>query len=701
MDPDNSASPSQPPDVGITAGQRAIALGAQVDALLAAGEDRALCQLVAVAFAERSDAGDLPEVAALISALSDEVLAAYPKVLLELARACDAEARVRLRYRLLDRAEALAVVGPEGEAFALALEAERIADLARDFLADQVEARFAVLDRTLETERAHSRPTFATTLMTEAKSRASHALGRVLSWRGDPLSLTRAEDALQVAAGAARALGRSEWRAQSLLTLGYSVYFERGEEIRGVARLQEGMDLLPVGHPRRAGIGTFLAEVLVRSHTGTGALPLLEQIRFEAAETGDQRSLGYAAWIMALLSAELGDAAATLEWLAEAERHPGDWFEHSTGGEFMAEAAMSAERIGEPGVADRYLARAVERADADGFAEVAWFASGMINARRGDPVRAIADLTRLLDEPWFPPRDLWLVWLHLALARLRSDDEQGAGQDAARGFEAASALVGPGRAAPTAADLPALLSRLEADLVRRLGPIAAAAGSVVAAALQPANPRVRLFGGLAVSVGGTAVAVPQGRPAQLLILLATARMSIPIDVAIDELWPEVTGDVGRRRMRNVLTRIRASCGELVARNGESLLLAPGTEVDVTEFERACDRADRARPGEKASLAAAAAALYREDLLPEAAYAPRVLRLKDQLEYRAIGLLEVVATAAERSGRYDDAARALGRIAELDPYDEDVVLRGADMLRKAGRPDQAALWLERAERLLQE
>ena len=681
----------------MTPGQRAIALGSQLDELLAAGDDRAVCQLVAVAFAERTDAGDLPEIAALISALPEQSLTHYPKVLLELARACDAEARVRLRSRLLDRAAALPLAGADGEAFRLALEAERIADLARETRADETEARFALLSATLDGAPG-SDSIFAATLYREARARSSHALGRVLSWRGDPLSLAAAEDALQVAIGAARALGRSEWRASSLLTLGYAVYFERGEELRGFARLREAMDLLPVGHPRRAGIGTFLADGMVRTHIGEQAVPLIEEIRAEAAETGDQRSLGYAAWILGLLSAERGEPAATLEWWTEAERHPGDWFQHSTGSEFLAEAAIALERVGEPAAADRYLARAVERSVADGFPEVAWYASGLINARRGDTTSAIIHLTKLMDEPWFPPRDNWQLWLNLALAKLRDGDESAAAQDAARGFEAASVLVGPGRAAASMAELPAVLSRLDADLVRRLGPLAAGAGSSIAAALQPAHPRIKLFGGLGVTVGGSSVAVPQGRPAQLLVLLATARVSIPIDVAIDELWPEVTSEVGRRRMRNVLTRLRATCGELVVRHGDSLLLDPGTEVDVTEFEQACDRADRATGAEKATLAAVAVALYRPDLLPEAAYAPRVLRLRDQLEYRAIGLLELVADAADRAGRYDEAARTLSRVADLDPYDEDVLHRVAHLFRKAGRTDQAKVWLDRAERL---
>ena len=673
-----------------TAIERAARLGAGVDAHLDAGRTAELCDLVAAAFAERSDAGDLAEIAALISALGDDVLRGRPRVLLELARACDADARVRLRSRLLDRADGLRDTAVAG--FGWALAAERIADLARDTHADDVEERFALLRAELGDARS--------VLADEARARSAYALGRVLCWRADPVSLARAEDILQTAAGVSRLLGRTEWRAQAQQTLGYSVYFQRGEEVRGAVQLREAMDLLPVGHPRRAGIGTFLAEALVRSHHGDAATPLLAELRVEASHTGDQRSLGYIAWIMALHCAERGERAATLEWLADAERHPGDWFEHSTGSEFLAEAAVCTERVGEQALADRYLDRAQQRAESDGYPEVAWFATGMINARRGDPAVAVQMLLQLLDEPWFPPREAWSAWLHLALARLRAGDEASAAADAERGFEAAGALVGPGRAASTPSELPDVLNFLEPDLVRRLGPLAAAGGSAVAQALRPAGLRIHLFGGLAVSIGGTTVAVPQGKPAQLVILLATARVSVPVDLAVEELWSEVPGDVGRRRLRNVLARTRAACGELILRSGEALSLTPGTEIDVTDFERACVRVDRAAPHERVALAHAALELFREDLLPEAAYAPRVLRLREELTRRAIRLLSLVATA-EEPGRPDEAVRMLARIAELDPYDAATLERGAGILRRAGRVEQAGQWQERARRLLEE
>src|SRR3978361_185403 len=73
---------------------RAARFGERLDALLADGRTVEMWDLVAAAFARRADAADVPEVAALVSALPDSVLTARPRVLLELARSCDAEGRV-------------------------------------------------------------------------------------------------------------------------------------------------------------------------------------------------------------------------------------------------------------------------------------------------------------------------------------------------------------------------------------------------------------------------------------------------------------------------------------------------------------------------------------------------------------------------------------------------------------------------------
>jgi hypothetical protein len=59
---------------------RAARFGERLDALLADGRTVEMCGLAAAAFARRADAADVPEVAALVSALPDAVLTARPRV---------------------------------------------------------------------------------------------------------------------------------------------------------------------------------------------------------------------------------------------------------------------------------------------------------------------------------------------------------------------------------------------------------------------------------------------------------------------------------------------------------------------------------------------------------------------------------------------------------------------------------------------
>jgi DNA-binding SARP family transcriptional activator len=673
-----------------------VVLGERLDLLLANGQVGEACELVAASFADRQDAGDLPEIAALVSAFPDDVLAAHPRALLELARACEADARVRLRFRLLDRAERLsgegAFFGADSSGLKLALRAERIADLARDSQADTTETRSKEL--MVDIEESLGGPD--SELVQEALARMLYAWGSVLAWRGDAASATAAEAHLLRSAGAARALGRTQWRAQALQSLGYAVLFERGEEERAELRMREAIALLPLGHPRRAISMTFLAEAFVRSHRGGDAPLILDEVRAEASLTGDQRALGYAAWIMAILTAEQGEAAETMEWLAEAERHPGDWFDHSTGIEFLAEAAASAERVGEIAAADAYLAQAQGRAEAAGRGEIVWFARGMIAARRGEPANAIKDLTRRLDAEYLPPREAWVTWLYLALARLRAGDRVGASQDAARGFAAAAALVGPGRATSSVAQLPEVITRLEPDLSRRLAPLAAMAGSATAARVQPASPRVRLFGGLSVRVGGQPVVVPEGRPALLVMLVAISDGPIQVDFVVEALWPEVPADVGRRRLRNVLTRVKVATGALIVRSGESLSLSEGTTVDLAEFDAAYARVGRALPSARLSLARAALALYGGRLLPEAACDPRVSVRQDRISLQVAELLWLLADEAHRAGEVDTVLGLWTRLHEVDPYDQRPVQRAIELLTALGREVAAERWRQRLD-----
>ena len=94
------------------------------------------------------------------------------------------------------------------------------------------------------------------------------------------------------------------------------------------------------------------------------------------------------------LASYRGDGAATLQRIRTVELNPGEWFEHPTGIEFLADAALALARTGSEDLAAEYAARATERAEAAGHPEIAWLAEGAVAARWGDPELAEDQLVR-------------------------------------------------------------------------------------------------------------------------------------------------------------------------------------------------------------------------------------------------------------------------------------------------------------------
>jgi hypothetical protein len=134
-----------------------------------------------------------------------------------------------------------------------------------------------------------------------------------------------------------------------------------------------------------------------------------------------------------------------------------------------------------------------------------------------------------------------------------------------------------------------------------------------------ARIEVRLHGGLEVSVDGRMAPVPAGASTILLAVLAVRR-SAHLEELVDLLWPEAGAEVGRRRMRNVLSRLRAIDAALIGRRGDRVALGPDVTVDEQQLEARAAEVFTMPP--TAARRAAAEALLRDDrrvFLPEALY----------------------------------------------------------------------------------
>lgn len=241
---------------------------------------------------------------------------------------------------------------------------------------------------------------------------------------------------------------------------------------------------------------------------------------------------------------------------------------------------------------------------------------------------------------------------------------------AASGADPAWALLGPSEleVALAAVDRTPLLAladrlrlsppeveRLRDDLLVTVG---ARSGPEVAAGLQRPTPssadagpaeapgvEIRLLGGLQVRIDGVRAALPAGAASTTLGLLALRR-AVHVEELTDVLWPDAVPEVARRRLRNVLARLRQAVGPIVTRTGERLELAAEVVVDHHVLETRARRALALPPG-PARRAAIAGVLEEHDapLLPDLLYEEWTQAARHRSDVRREELLEALADDA--------------------------------------------------------
>ena len=154
-------------------------------------------------------------------------------------------------------------------------------------------------------------------------------------------------------------------------------------------------------------------------------------------------------------------------------------------------------------------------------------------------------------------------------------------------------------------------------------------------------------------------------------------------------------------MRNLLNRLRTSCGELVGREGEALVLAPGTEVDARMFERDAAAVAAAEAAARPGLARSALTRYLGELLPQDRYESWATAPRERLRRRSLELLDLLVEDASERGEIDEAIRLLDRAIAGEPLDEDRHLRAAELLLFQGRRGSARSLVERAAAIREE
>lgn len=211
---------------------------------------------------------------------------------------------------------------------------------------------------------------------------------------------------------------------------------------------------------------------------------------------------------------------------------------------------------------------------------------------------------------------------------------------------------------------------------------------------------VRLFGGVRVVRDGEQVAPPPGAPSALLRMVAACG-AVHLEELAEALWPESPAGAGRTRLRNVLSRLRAGCGDVVVRVGESVAIADGVEVDLAVFEANARRALALPVGDPERAVAAKAALARHDgeLLPEDLYREWAVAPRERARAYRLALLDAVAEDAAAAGDVSGAVRRWEEATRLEPYDEVRYVAMARLLVQHARWGAAHAALERADAAL--
>ena len=521
-----------------------------------------------------------------------------------------------------------------------------------------------------------------------AVGRAQLAAGQALAWTGTEAAAQEADRAF---AGGGRAVrrdrqprvagvGTAAARILGLVPERRQPAARRVVDPRGARHVRARQRRIPAAL-------SYYADVLTDLGKFDEADRALEEARLLAERDGIRKALGELAWSKASVAAGRGDARATERLLREAERETSDseWSHGHLGNSLLLDAAELLDRVGLTEQAWEYFERGRERAG-EANEEVRQ-ARATLLARSGDPLEALDALQELVRGDWLEKRRVWRHLLLTAWATFRAG-RGGAGELAARAFEQAVASGGM-RVAEAG----------EAQLTAALAPLAERSGSAPARDLLLAGRElvVRLFGTPSVvRPDGVAVELPAGMPGELVRMLALHEQGLPLDVVLEAFFPDALPAAGRQRLRQVLTRLRAVAGPVVVRDGDHLHLVSAW-VDVREFLAATDRVRSARGPRAVQLAYAALALHDGPLLPTDPYATWAEEIRDQVEYRQLATLDLIAADAIARRSHREALTALENAEQHDPGDPDREARIAQQLQELGHARAAEFLAKRAGR----
>lgn len=649
---------------------------AALEVLAGPGQEEHLAGLLADLPPAQLGRIDARELGAAVAALPRRLLREHPRILVDLADANILAGHADAYVETVRRADALVIECARPDDDPQVLEVRALV-LARRAVASNDDGLVPDLDALL------SRPD----LPPVARARLNAAAGRAIASRRTAAALRAGAARLDAAVGEFRRVGASAHAIGTQAIAAAFALLPLGRYDEALDRLAEALDAVPGNANLRVAVLPYRAFALVdlgRYAEAESVLAELRQRAMDAEGPGNERAAAYARWAAARLASQQGDAQAA--WAAcRAVASSAVPVDTGNGAFFHADAAQILARVGWFDEAREHVAEAHERDP--GNTAIVTVADFVVAAHLGDREAAERALAALDGGAVVEPRERWRITL-LQAKLAHDEDDPRATALAAAAFEEAAQLGHPDLA----------LVR-EPEVARQLLSLAESGSASARDAVRSRGARLRVLGGFEVEEAGRRTE-PAGRPAQLLAHLALHDRQVPVEAAIEGLWPETEPERGRERLRTVLRRLRRDHGDLVERHDELLRLREGVTVDVEEFLELCRRVERGDP-DRERAAATAIALYGDGPVPGLGPSDWVEHRRRHLEHQVLAMHDALAEETAGDGRLDDAIRWLFAAMQRDPLAESRYLDAARLLAEQGRRARALRLLEEGRALLAE